>query len=162
MTDMRVSDNLADHESYFLAEVRQIRRMVKPDVDDYMLLGLIDEPYRGTNSSEQIAASLAVLDHFIESGHFFLVATHEQQLTDLANKNAAARNFHFQENLGANGMVFDYRLHTGPATTRNALLVLEREGYPQSLLDRARAWIAKHADEINASDHESKPYTPAQ
>ncbi len=163
MSDMRVSDNLADHESYFLAEVRQIRRMVKPEVDDYMLLGLIDEPYRGTNSSEQIAASLAVVEHFIESGHFFLVATHEQQLTDLASNNAESSNFHFQENLGANGMVFDYRLHAGPATTRNALLVLEREGYPQTLLDRARAWIAENAEEIvSAADEESKPHIPAQ
>ncbi len=161
ITDMRVRDNLAEHESYFLAEVRQIRRMVKPEVDGCLLLGLIDEPYRGTNSSEQIAASMAVMEHFLMSHHFFLVATHEQQLTDLADTHESASNYHFQENLGAHGMVFDYRLHTGPATTRNALLVLEREGYPQTLLDRARAWITEHENEANDPANEMKPHSPA-
>jgi len=52
-----------------------------------------------------------------------------------------ARDYHFQEDLTDSGPVFDYRLRCGPATTRNALLILEREGYPAGLLDRARAYL---------------------
>lgn len=143
ITDLRARDNLAANESYFLSEVRHLRRMILPPAGDAPILGLIDEPFRGTNSHDQTAASRAVLMHLFESRHLFLVATHDRYLTELAD-GSVARNFHFRENLSSEGMVFDYRLHDGPATTRNALYVLEREGYPATLLERAHAW---HGDE---------------
>src|SRR5262249_44891181 len=104
------------------------------------VFGLIDEPFRGTNSAERIAASLAVVQHLTESQGFFLVATHEQQLTELADGEAAA-NYHFQENLGERGPTFDYPIRPGPATTRNALRVMQRERFPELLMERARAWL---------------------
>ncbi len=141
MSDLRVSDSLADEESYFLAEVRHIRRMVVPPNGPAPCLGLIDEPFRGTNSEEQVAASVAVVEHLLESPHLFIIATHERMLTKLA-EDSTARNAHFQENLFGENMVFDYKLRTGPATTRNALRVLEQEGYPESLVRKAKQWIA--------------------
>jgi DNA mismatch repair ATPase MutS len=183
LTDLRIKDSLARHESYFLAEVRQLRRMLAAGTDQSPILGLIDEPFRGTNSQERIAAGLAVVRHLIESPHFVLVATHEHQLTSLAespvesaaespvapssvpgaNETAGnapaqevsglyasypstlptARNYHFREDLDESGPVFDYRLRKGPATTRNALRVLEREGYPESLTALARAYMKR-------------------
>ena len=145
ITDLRARDNLAASESYFLSEVRHLRRMVLPPAGDSPILGLIDEPFRGTNSHDQTAASRAVVLHLLSTGNLFLVATHDRWLTELAD-GGAIRNRHFRENLdhGRDGrapaMVFDYRLHDGPATTRNALLVLEREGYPPELLAQANAW----------------------
>ena len=138
ITDLRARDNLSRHESYFLAEVRQLRRMVEPEEDDAPIFGLIDEPFRGTNSQEQVAASLAVVEHLLRLPHLFLVATHEHRLTKLADEREAARNFHFNEELGEKGMVFDYRLRPGPAVTRNALDVLVREQYPAELVEDAR------------------------
>lgn len=137
VSDLRVRDDLGDNESYFLAEVRHLRRMVTPPPGAAAILGLADEPFRGTNSQEQVAATLAVVEHLKASGHLFLIATHEQRVTELAN-DEAARNVHFQENLGTEGLTFDYLLRPGPAQTRNALLLLEREGYPKEVLDRAR------------------------
>ncbi|MBI4716522.1 MAG: hypothetical protein HY763_01845 [Planctomycetes bacterium] len=142
MTDLRVSDCLADSESYFLAEVRHVHRMVTPPGDGVTCLGLIDEPFRGTNSQEQVAASLAVGEHLIASPHLFVIATHDQRLTELAD-DVQARNVHFREDLDGDAMVFDYRLRPGPAQTRNALLVLERVGYPAALLNRARARLTE-------------------
>ncbi len=144
ITDLRIRDDLAKHESYFLAEVRQVRRMLAPDGgparQTTRLLGLIDELFRGTNSQERVAAALAVVGHLIDSPHFFLVATHEQQLTDLAERGGA-KNHHFREDLTDAGPVFDYRLRLGPATTRNALRILEREGYPPIVVQRAQAFL---------------------
>ncbi len=140
ITDLRAADSLGDAESYFLSEVRHIRRMVLPPADSALCLGLIDEPFRGTNSQEQVAASLAVAEHLIASPHYFLVATHDQRLTELAD-DVCARNVHFREHLESTGMVFDYLLRPGPAQTRNALRVLELEGYPAALLERARMWL---------------------
>lgn len=147
MTDLRASDNLARHESYFLAEVRHLRRMVVPPPGHEPLLGIIDEPFRGTNSADQTAASVAVVRYLLESHNLFLLATHDRHLTELAGEAAQAepngaplRNYHFRENLGRDGMVFDYLLHEGPATTRNALLILEKEGYPPELMREAHRW----------------------
>ncbi len=140
VTDLRARDDLAKNESYFLAEVRQLHRMLEPAVDAAPVFGLIDEPLRGTNSQDRIAAGLAVLGHLIRSQNFFLVATHEHQFTALAD-GAAASNHHFREDLTESGPVFDYRLRSGPARDRNALRILEREGYPPSILARAYAWL---------------------
>lgn len=187
ITDLRARDNLAESESYFLSEVRHLRRLIAPpppaaprlpgaatlpgsatlpgaasppgaaplpDAPKLPgaaplpgatpLLGLIDEPFRGTNSQDQSAASVAVVKHLLAAGPLVLLATHDRNLTLLAD-GAAASNYHFRENLGAAGMVFDYRLHEGPATTRNALRILEIEGYPAALLDAAHAWLTEAA-----------------
>jgi len=163
MTDLRARDNLAASESYFLSEVRHLRRMVLPPPGEAPILGLIDEPFRGTNSHDQTAASRAVVLHLRKTGNLFLVATHDRWLTELAD-GESIWNYHFRENLSTDGdgvagqgtarMVFDYRLHEGPATTRNALLVLEREGYPKDLLTEARTW---EGDGERATDPNAGP-----
>lgn len=140
VTDLRVRDNLAKHESYFLAEVRHLKRLVLPEEGEAPILGLIDEPFRGTNSDEQAAATLAVVEHLKKSPHFFVIATHERRVTELGD-GATACNAHFQENLDRTGMVFDYRLRSGPAATRNALRLLEAEAYPSEVTERAAWWV---------------------
>ena len=138
ITDLRIRDSLAKNESYFYAEVRHLRRMVLAGDDGSPILGLVDEPFRGTNSDEQVAASLALVEYLQVLTGFFLVATHEDRLAALAEQSDRAQNHHFHEELDKTGIVFDYRLRPGPAKARNALRVLEREGYPQELLARAR------------------------
>ena len=143
ITDLRARDSLAANESYFLSEVRHLRRMLAPPDAEQPVLGLIDEPFRGTNSQDQTAASVAVVRRLMQRGDLFLLATHDRALTTLAD-NGVSKNFHFRENLGAGGMVFDYRLHPGPAQTRNALRILEMEGYPAEVVAWAREWIERN------------------
>jgi hypothetical protein len=145
MTDLQARDDLARDESYFLAEVRHLRRIVVPPAGDEILLGLIDEPFRGTNSQEQSAASVALLRYLLKSPNLVLLATHDRHLTELADGNAV-RNFHYREDLTSDGLVFDYHLYEGPARTRNALRVLEREGYPAQVLEDAYEWLRESAD----------------
>jgi hypothetical protein len=140
MTDLRTRDDIRKNESYLLAEVRQIRRMVLPSKDESHVLGLIDEPLRGTNWEEHVAASIALLEHLRASQNFFVVATHERQLTALA-ADPAVENYHFRDRPHGDGPVFDHRLRPGAARIRNAIELLRREGYPISLLDRAREWL---------------------
>jgi DNA mismatch repair ATPase MutS len=138
LTDVRIRDDLAKHESYFLSEVRRLRRMIADTQTDPPLLGLIDEPFRGTNSSERTAAGVALVEHLLASDHLFLVATHEETLAQTAAASDSAANYHFQEHLTEGGIVFDYLLRPGPAGTKTAIRILEQEKYPQRLLDRAR------------------------
>jgi hypothetical protein len=138
ITDVRIRDDLARNESYFLSEVRRLRRLVLDGEKDTPILGLIDEPFRGTNSQERTAAGLALLEHLTDSPNLFLIATHEELLAQAAAHIGSAHNYHFQEYLQDGGVRFDYRLRPGPATTRTALRILEQEGYPKALLERAR------------------------
>jgi ABC-type lipoprotein export system ATPase subunit len=142
ITDVRIRDDLAKNESYFLSEVRRLRRLVLDGEKDTPILGLIDEPFRGTNSQERTAAGLALLEHLTASPNLFLIATHEELLAQVAARTASASNYHFQEHLHDGGVTFDYQLRPGPATTKTALHILEREGYPNSLLERARRLLA--------------------
>ena len=49
---------------------------------------------------------------------------------------------HFSETAGADGLTFDYRLHPGPATTRNAIALLGIRGADPSLIADALARAA--------------------
>jgi len=138
ITDVRIRDDLARHESYFLSEVRRLRRLVLDTDPATPMLGLIDEPFRGTNSQERAAAGIALLEHLTTSNNLFVIATHEETLARTAGGAPSAANFHFQEHLRDGGIEFDYLLRPGPAGTKTALRILEREGYPQNLLERAR------------------------
>jgi len=138
MTDVRVRDDLAKHESYFLSEVRRLRRIVTDTMDSPTILGLIDEPFHGTNFQERTAAGIALLEHLMASNHFFLMATHQESLAQSAATCKTAANYHFQEELIETGVQFNYRLQGGPATTKTAIRILEQEGYPASFLERAR------------------------
>ncbi len=142
ITDVRIRDDLAKHESYFLSEVRRLRRLVLDSESRTPVLGLIDEPFRGTNSQERTAAGIALLEHLTASGNLFLIATHEETLAQVAANTASADNYHFQEHLHKGGISFDYLLRSGPANTRTALRILEQEGYPGPLLDRARGLMS--------------------
>ena len=145
MTDLRIRDDLSRHESYFLAEVRQVKRMVEATARNEPILALIDEPFRGTNSAERVAAAVAVVRSLTRSGGLHMVATHDEALTALADDNHV-RNYHFAEKIDSEALVFDYQIHDGPSRTRNALRVLELEAYPKQLIEEA----TKLAQELSA------------
>lgn len=137
LTDLRVRDELSKKESYFLAEVRQVRRMVDAARSGRPVFAMIDEPFRGTNSAERVAAASAVVMSLIEGSGLHLVATHDAALTSLGDADNA-ENYHFQESFEQENLVFDYKLRAGPAHSRNALHVLRAEGYPKDLISQAK------------------------
>lgn len=137
LTDLRIRDDLSRKESYFLAEVRQVKRMVENGRSGVPMLALIDEPFRGTNSAERVAAAGAVISSLMRGGGLHLIATHDAILAGIVAQEGGG-NYHFEEQIEQNQMVFDYKLRPGQAKGRNALRVLEVEAYPADVLSRAR------------------------
>jgi DNA mismatch repair ATPase MutS len=45
--------------------------------------------------------------------------------------------YHFSDSLGPDGLIFEHRLTPGPATTRNAIALLELNGAPDGLIRHA-------------------------
>jgi len=143
MTDLQVRDDLSQGESYFLAEVRHLRRLVCSDNVPAPVLGLIDEPFRGTNSREKRAAGMALVAHQLANSGFFLVATHDLALSRFAGDGGAAENYHFHGEYLDGAIRHDFRLRPGPATTTTAIHILRQEGYPQAFLDDAQCFLSE-------------------
>jgi MutS domain V len=135
-TSILVEDSLASGVSFFLAELLRIKGVVaaaaEAETRGAVVLYLLDEVLRGTNSAERQIAVRRVLRHLLARGALGAVSTHDLDLAAGAGIADAARPVHFRETLtpGPDGprMTFDYRLRPGPATTTNALELLRQVG----------------------------------
>jgi MutS domain V len=131
------ADDLITGKSYYLVEVESVLALVTASQRQEPHLFIFDELFRGTNAVERIAAAEAVLTTLIPLGkpHVVLAATHDGELVDLLQDTYAV--CHFGDALGPEGLDFDYQLVAGPATSRNAIALLELNGAPPSLVRRA-------------------------
>jgi hypothetical protein len=132
-------DDLLAGKSYYFVEVESVLALVRASEREEPRLFLLDELFRGTNAVERIAAAEAVLRALITGGrsHVALVATHDGELVDLLHDCYAV--CHLGDAVGPEGLVFDYHLVPGPATSRNAIALLRLNGAPDSLVTQALA-----------------------
>jgi hypothetical protein len=132
-------DDLVAGKSYYLDEVQAVIALVRAGESGVPHLFLFDELFRGTNAVERVAGSEATLVELMQSAtaHVIVAATHDIELVSLLN--GLYTTYHFADHVGAEGLVFDYRLTAGPATTRNAITLLELNGAPPGMVTRARA-----------------------
>ena len=79
MTSMALRDNLAQGESYFVVEVKSLKRILEASREKTPLLCVIDEVLRGTNTTERIAASESVLAALRRANVLCLAATHDTE-----------------------------------------------------------------------------------
>jgi len=142
------SDDPATGKSYYLVEVESVLALVHWSRTATPHLFLFDELFRGTNAVERIAAGEAVLKALVASSpdghachHVVLAATHDQELVDLLSQTYAA--YHFTDTVDDQGLSFDYRLQSGAATTRNAILLLRLRGAPEELVAGALSRAAE-------------------
>jgi MutS domain V len=133
-TCIKVSDSVQDGLSYFYAEVRRLKlllRAVQQANERLPVLFLIDEIFRGTNNRERHIGSEAFIRALAGQNYTLgLIATHDLELTSLETKIPGIKNFHFREEVGDGRMVFDYLLRPGPCPTTNALKIMSIEGLP--------------------------------
>lgn len=130
------SDSVIESRSYYLAEVESIRSLVARKGDGQQHLFLIDELFRGTNTAERVAAAYGVLEYLNRGTDIVIVATHDTELLGLLGNTYAAH--HFREDISPDGLVFDYIMRDGQATTRNAIALLEVMKYPDEIVQNAR------------------------
>lgn len=134
-SSMALSDDLLSGESYYIAEIKAIRRILEASRVRRPLLCVVDEVLRGTNTVERIAASSVILEQLETDGVLCLAATHDGELCRLLGEQY--RLFHFQERIEGDEMLFDYRVHPGPAQSRNAICLLGLMGFGDRLVTQA-------------------------
>lgn len=136
VTSMAVTDDVTAGESYFVAELKSLRRVLDLADSGVRALCFIDEILKGTNTVERIAASAAVLRQLADTDCLCFAATHDGELTRMLA--AVYDNRHFEEQVAPGGVTFDYRLRPGPASTRNAIALLAQLGFPAAVTQQAR------------------------
>ncbi len=80
---IRVSDDLMESTSYFMKELELVKAFID-DTDKGKKLILLDELFKGTNTSERIASASAVLSYLQHTGNFVFVASHDLELNHVA------------------------------------------------------------------------------
>lgn len=136
LTSMAVTDDILAGESYFIREIRYLKRILDGLNDGRMMICAVDEILRGTNTGERLRASKEILEYLRDKKCIALVATHDKELTELLGESY--KNYHFSEEIGEDDVVFSYRLMDGPATSQNAVKLLEYAGFPREIIDAAQ------------------------
>ena len=132
-------DNIIEGKSYYLDEILTLMRILLASRQEIPCLCLMDEIFRGTNSMERISASAEVLLYLAKQNGLVFASTHDLELTRLVTDFYV--NYHFQEEIGEYGILFNYQLHEGPAETRNAIKLLRHVGYPEEITEAAERRI---------------------
>lgn len=128
-TSMRLKDDLDQGVSSFYAELLRLRGIMDAARQGLPVLYLIDEIFRGTNSVDRIAGAREVLLQLARLGAHGLVSTHDLELGLLAESHAELfRNSHFSEHFENGKIRFDFKLHEGISTTRNAIHLMQLAG----------------------------------
>lgn len=122
-SSMAVNDDLLANESYFIAGIKSIKRVLDRVMRYEPCYCFIDEILRGTNTVERIAASASIVNWLASYPSLAFVATHDNELTTILEKSC--ENLHFSEVVTQKeGISFDYRVKNGSAKSRNALRLL--------------------------------------
>jgi len=137
ITSMAVRDDLASGESYYIREIKYLKRMTETVKQGRLLFLAIDEILKGTNTKERIAASKAVLRYFNDADCMLMVATHDVELAEAFD--GIYENYYFCEQLDEGDIKFDYRLHKGICRSSNAIKLLSVIGFPEEITDAALA-----------------------
>lgn len=131
-TQMRVSDSITEGYSYFYAEVRRLAQLLAAldDESGPPLVFLVDEIFRGTNNRERLIGSRSFIRALVGRRGVGVIATHDLELTGLADDLRQVRNFHFEDQVADGRMTFDYTLRPGASTSTNALTIMRQVGLP--------------------------------
>lgn len=141
MTSMALRDDLTSGESYFIVEIKSLKRILDEGRKEEPLLCIVDEVLRGTNTIERIAASSRILNELNKKWILSFAATHDIELSYILD--GVYENYHFEEEILDGQVVFNYLLQTGRATTRNAIKLLETLGYDMDVINSAKEAAAE-------------------
>ena len=134
VTSMAMRDNLLGGESYFVVEIKSLKRILDL-VEKYPCTCYVDEILRGTNTVERIAASVSVLSYLCKKDCLCIVASHDIEMTRMLAYRYD--NYNFCEQVTERDIVFDYKLREGPSNTRNAIKLLEYMGFEDEIVKNA-------------------------
>lgn len=134
-SSMALKDNLQGNESYYIVEIKSLKRILSHADEEIPMLCFVDEVLRGTNTVERISASAQILKSLSKKQVLCFAATHDIELTHMLENEYS--NYHFQEEIQENDILFNYELYRGRAVSRNAIKLLSIIGYDKKIIENA-------------------------
>ena len=145
MSAMSLSDDILSGESYYIVEIRAIKRIMDTIREKGHVLCFVDEVLRGTNTVERIAAGTEILRKLLTNHTLCFAATHDLELTELLKDSYD--NYHFEEEVKEDDVKFNYLLKKGRVTTRNAIRLLKMTGYDDSIVEASKNAVVRFEQE---------------
>lgn len=127
-TSMRNTDNLGENVSSFYAELARIRTLLVKAETGEPIFYLLDEILKGTNTTDRIMGSEALIRQLINSQSKGIISTHDIELSELATRIASLANASFHSEIRENEILFDYKIKAGPCPSFNAHKLMELMG----------------------------------
>ena len=130
-SSMRTSDDLARGISYFNAELLRLQQLIdycRPAADGaparQNTLIILDEILKGTNSLDKLNGSRMFLKAIARYPVSGIVATHDLELSKMADEDARFHNYCFEIELGQK-VTYSYKITRGVAVNQNATYLLK-------------------------------------
>jgi hypothetical protein len=128
-SSMRTADSLADEESYFLAEIRKLQRIVQRMEQGEPLLILLDEVLKGTNTTDKKLGSVGLIERCLGHRVRCFIATHDLSLGEMEQVHQGkVVNYCFESYIRDLELEFDYTLRKGIAKNMNASFLMKKMG----------------------------------
>jgi hypothetical protein len=127
-TSMRNTDNLGENVSSFYAELARIRELLVRAETGIPVFFLLDEILKGTNTTDRIMGSEALIRQLISSQSKGIISTHDIELSELSAKIPSLANASFHSEIRENEILFDYKIKAGPCPSFNAHKLMELMG----------------------------------
>ena len=150
-TRVGAQDNLARGQSTFLVEMIEAASILN-NVTPRSLV-LLDEVGRGTSTFDGLAIAWAVVEdlHDRAPGAKVLFATHFHELTQLAGRLPAVRNFHVAVREWNDEIVFLHKVRPGGTDRSYGIQVARLAGLPLPVIARAKALLARFEEQGQAT-----------
>ena len=132
MTSMALRDDILSGESYYIREVKYLKRMLDEKRENMATLCVIDEILKGTNTRERLSASSAILSYLAGTGQFVLIATHDMELVE--DMKELYEQYYFESQITQDDIRFDYRIRKGIGGKSNAIALLELLDFPKEVI----------------------------
>jgi DNA mismatch repair protein MutS len=140
-TRIGASDDISGGRSTFMVEMDELARILQNATPRSLIL--LDEIGRGTSTFDGLSLAWAATEYLHDRiKAYTLIATHYFELTTLASRLPAARNYHVAAKEEAGGLIFYHQVLPGPASKAYGLEVARLAGVPAKVLERARALLS--------------------
>ena len=128
LVSMRLSDSLADSESYFFAEIKRLKQIMDV-LEEKPAFVLLDEILRGTNSDDKRNGTIEVVKKIIAKKAIGAIATHDIEVCLTTNDYPQIlTNQCFEVEIKDNDLHFDYKLRSGICKNKSATFLMQKMG----------------------------------
>jgi len=128
LVSMRLSDSLADSESYFFAEIKRLKQIMDA-LEERPAFVLLDEILRGTNSDDKRNGTIEVVKKIIGKKAIGAIATHDIEVCLTTNEYPdVLTNQCFEVEIQNNELHFDYKLRNGICKNKSATFLMQKMG----------------------------------